>query len=381
MEKAYVERNARALQIEKTISLAVLDPLALRDLIETGECVFSLSEKLFDDDYPGHYARKITTLSVSIPAITGPYQNLHATLTQLANQVVTAPDANAVNFLLGGENPGPFGSDVLRTDWWVNQQIALSNGLGDHGVFDTNPFDGRFLPFEGTGAVSTWRLSMPKQTNHFDFAAISDVIIALRYQAFDGGARFRDQMVRLPAMSTFNGSAQLPLAQLFSSQWYEFLHTPADPSGRQTLHFTLANLVRPCVRPGAHRLLAAPAGARQRDRRRAQAIPGTEARQRAVRPLQPQHPRRLHPGGTRQTRHHDCGGIGVTRVHPQGHSRPPADPTAPHDSRAASPSQPRCPPQRHPRPALPGPNQVASATVPLTCPLCAPKTYATRRYS
>ena len=247
MEKAYVERNARALQIEKTISLAVLDPLALRDLIETGECVFSLSEKLLDDDYPGHYARKITTLSVSIPAITGPYQNLHATLTQLANQVVTAPDANAVNFLLGGENPGPFGSDVLRTDWWVNQQIALSNGLGDHGVFDTNPFDGRFLPFEGTGAVSTWRLSMPKQTNHFDFAAISDVIIALRYQAFDGGARFRDQMVQLPAMSTFNGSAQLPLAQLFSSQWYEFLHTPADPSGRQTLHFTLANLVPPHV--------------------------------------------------------------------------------------------------------------------------------------
>ena len=91
---------------------------------------------------------------------------------------------------------------MLRTDWWVNQQIALSNGLGDHGIFDTNPLEGRFLPFEGTGAVSTWRLSLPKQTNHFDFNAISDVIIALRYQAFDGGARFRDRVVRLPAMST-----------------------------------------------------------------------------------------------------------------------------------------------------------------------------------
>jgi hypothetical protein len=78
MEKAYTERNARALQIEKTISLGALDSLALRDLIETGECAFALSEKLFYDDYPGHYARKISTLSVSIPAITGPYQNLHA---------------------------------------------------------------------------------------------------------------------------------------------------------------------------------------------------------------------------------------------------------------------------------------------------------------
>ena len=245
MDKTYTERNSRALQIEKTISLAGLDPLALRDLIETGECVFALPEKLFDDDYPGHYARKIATLSVSIPAITGPYQNLHATLTQLANQVVIAPDPNAVNFLLGGDNATLPGADVLRTDWWVNQRIAISSGLSDDGVFDTSP-DGRFLPFEGTGAVSTWRLSLPKQTNHFDFDAISDVIVGLRYQAFDGGARFRDQVVKLPAMATFTGSVRLPLAQIFSTQWYEFLHSP-DSTVQQTLQFTLAGLVPPHV--------------------------------------------------------------------------------------------------------------------------------------
>ena len=256
MEKAYAERNTRALQIEKTISLGSLDPLALRDLVETGECTFTLTEKLFDDDYPGHYARKISALSVSIPAITGPYQNLHATLTQLANQVVIGPDVNAVDFLLGGENATPPGPDKLRTDWWVNQQIAISAGLGDDGVFDTNPMDGRLLPFEGTGAVSSWRLSMPRPTNHFDFDAISDVILTLRYQAFDGGARFRDQVVKLPAMSSYTGSVRLPLAQVFSSQWYEFLHTqdapepqdPQDPQTQtQTLRFTLADLVPPHI--------------------------------------------------------------------------------------------------------------------------------------
>lgn len=246
MEKAYTERNTRALQIEKTISLASLDPLALRDLIETGECVFALTEKLFDDDYPGHYARKISTLSVSIPAITGPYQNLHASLTQLANQVVIAPNVNAANFLLGGESATLPGPDALRTDWWVNQQIAISTGLGDDGVFDTNPMDGRLLPFEGTGAVSTWRLSLPRQTNHFDFNAVSDVILTLRYQAFDGGARFREQVVRLPAMSSYTGSVRLPLAQVFSSQWYEFLHAPDDPD-QQSLDFTLADLVPPHI--------------------------------------------------------------------------------------------------------------------------------------
>ncbi|GAA3250332.1 neuraminidase-like domain-containing protein [Dactylosporangium siamense] len=245
MEKAYLDANVRPLHIEKTVALSQLDPIALRDLVTTGECVFTLPERLFDGDYPGLYARKIVSVSVSVPAITGPYQNLHATLTQLANQVVVAPDVKAVDFLLGGASATLPGADVLRTDWRVNQQIALSNGLGDTGMFDGGG-DGRYLPFEGTGAVSTWRLRLPRQTNHFDFDAISDVIVALRYQARDGGPRFRDQVVRLPAMSTYDGSVTLSLSQAFSGAWYEFLHQPTD-TARQTLRFELARLVPPHI--------------------------------------------------------------------------------------------------------------------------------------
>ncbi|MEV0564187.1 hypothetical protein [Dactylosporangium sp. NPDC050588] len=52
------------------MSLAQLDPLALRDLVQTGECVFNLSEKLFDDDYPGHYGR--ATAASTRPRSPGP---------------------------------------------------------------------------------------------------------------------------------------------------------------------------------------------------------------------------------------------------------------------------------------------------------------------
>ncbi|GAA3249872.1 neuraminidase-like domain-containing protein [Dactylosporangium siamense] len=246
MEKAYLDGNVRPLQCTKTVSLAQLDPIALRDLLETGECVFHLSEKLFDDDYPGHYARRISSLAVTIPAVTGPYQNLHATLTQLANQVVLRPDPNAVDFLLGGTTATLPPAGVLRTDWRVNQQIALSHGLGDTGVLDTAG-DGRLLPFEGTGAVSTWRLRMPPQSNHFDFDTVSDVIVTLQYQARDGGARFRDQVLRLPGMAVYTGSVRLPLAQVYSSQWYEFLHVPPADPRRQVLRFALADLVPPHV--------------------------------------------------------------------------------------------------------------------------------------
>ena len=52
MEKAYLDGNGRTLEIEKTVSLLQLNPRAVLDLIETGECVFELPEKLFSDDFP-----------------------------------------------------------------------------------------------------------------------------------------------------------------------------------------------------------------------------------------------------------------------------------------------------------------------------------------
>jgi hypothetical protein len=242
MEQSYLERNVRALEIEKTISLLEVNPRAVLDLIATGECVFELPEKLFDDDYPGHYARRIKTLSVSIPALTGPYQNIHATLTQLSNQLVVKPDAGAIAFLLGAPDAPMPDPETLRSNWWVDQQIALSTGASDDGMFAPAPMDERYLPFEGTGAVSTWRLSMPKTTNRIDFDTISDVVLQLRYTALDGGARLRDQVVRMPAMRTIAGSVFLPLAQRFSSEWYAFLHDPPDGS-RQSLEVSLAGLV------------------------------------------------------------------------------------------------------------------------------------------
>lgn len=246
MERSYVERNARSLEIEKTISLLQINPRAVLDLISTGGCVFELPEKLFDDDFPGHYARRIKTLSISIPAITGPYQNISATLTQLTNQLVIAPDARTVSFLLGTPDAPMPGAEALRANWWANQQIALSTGVSDDGLFEPALSDERYLPFEGTGVVSTWRLSMPKQTNRIDFGTISDVVLQLRYTALDGGAPFRDQVMRLPPMRATAGSVFLPFAQRFSTDWYAFLHEPTD-GVRQVMRFELADLVPPHV--------------------------------------------------------------------------------------------------------------------------------------
>ena len=245
MERAWLDGNSRTLEIRRTVALSRLDPLALVRFRATGTCEFALTEKLFDDDYPGHYCRKIKTISVSIPAVVGPLQTISATLTQLSNHVVIRPNrpagnktmADAIDFLLGGDVPAP-AADVLRSNWSAYQQIALSSGLSDSGLFQLDFRDERYLPFEGTGAVSRWRLDMPPATNRIDFDSIGDVIVEVSYTALDGGPTLRSLVTALPAMKPFTGQVLVSIADLQPDAWRAFLQDNND-TARQTLRFTI----------------------------------------------------------------------------------------------------------------------------------------------
>ena len=59
MEVAYIDQNQREYEITKHVSILQLDPLALAQLKQTGECFISIPEALFDLDFPGHYLRRI----------------------------------------------------------------------------------------------------------------------------------------------------------------------------------------------------------------------------------------------------------------------------------------------------------------------------------
>ena len=87
MEVAYLNQNARELEITKHVSLLLLDPMALVRLQETGECEFTIPEVLFDLDFPGHYFRRIKSVSISVPCVAGPYTSLSSTLTLLSSKV------------------------------------------------------------------------------------------------------------------------------------------------------------------------------------------------------------------------------------------------------------------------------------------------------
>jgi hypothetical protein len=75
------------------------------------------------------------------------------------------------------------------------QSIVTSTGREDSGMFEVNLRDERFLPFEGAGVISEWRLELAAAVRQFDYDTISDVILHFRYTAREGGEQLRGAAV------------------------------------------------------------------------------------------------------------------------------------------------------------------------------------------
>jgi hypothetical protein len=200
MDSAWLARNTRALNITRSVSLREKlgkdgwDKLltALQDKGGNGG-TFQLTEQDFDADYPGHYLRRIASVSVSLPAAVGPYQNVRATLTQTGSSLVLKADKDAVQYLKDGK-----GSDAsIKRNLNASQQVALSGGLDDSGVFTLHAGDERYLPFEGTGAVSDWALAFPNPDSAEQqqvLNSLQDIVVTVHYTARNGGNAFAKQV-------------------------------------------------------------------------------------------------------------------------------------------------------------------------------------------
>lgn len=192
LQAAFFEHNRRELELSKHVSLLQLDPLALVRLRQTGECFINLPESVFDLDQPGHYRRRLKTVGVTLPCVTGPYTTVNATLTLLSHATRVSSDPGT-QYLPAVDADGMPGDDprFVRVVGAVDA-IALSTGREDAGMFEVNFHDERYLPFEGLGAISHWRLELPHDTNRFDISTLTDVVLHLRYTARDGGVALRD---------------------------------------------------------------------------------------------------------------------------------------------------------------------------------------------
>lgn len=192
METSYLDKNKREYEVTKHISLAQVDPLALVRLRATGVCDFEVPEAVYDMDHPGQYFRRIKTVSMSLPCVAGPYTSVSAKLSLVSNKY-RKNKAKAA----GAGTPKEEYEEVIGNDerFVYNvgaiQSIAGSNGQNDSGMFEMNFHDERYLPFEGCGAVGSWRLELPTEVRQFDYNTIADVVLHVKYTSREGGSTLK----------------------------------------------------------------------------------------------------------------------------------------------------------------------------------------------
>ena len=227
MEMAYHDLNQREYELTKNVSLLQVNPPALIQLRATGRCAVALPEELFDMDCPGHYFRRIKSVAVSIPCVTGPYTSINCTLTLHKSRIRTS------SALVEDQYARQDAEDERFSDYFGSMQsIVTSTAQNDSGLFETNLRDERYLPFENSGVISEWQLELPAnpskdQPMQFDYNTISDVVLHIRYTAREGGHLLRNgalsNLTTCISNATMAGSVRLfSIRHEFPTEWANF---------------------------------------------------------------------------------------------------------------------------------------------------------------
>jgi hypothetical protein len=130
--------------------------------------------------------------------------------------------------------------DRFMTSWTRMQAIATSSGQNDSGMFELNFRDERYLPFEGAGVVSRWRIELPRDFRQFDYDTISDVVLHIKYTAREGGVPLRNAAVS-NLKQQLQAEEGRPQARLFSlrhefpTEWHRLQN-----NGHHSQAFSLA---------------------------------------------------------------------------------------------------------------------------------------------
>jgi hypothetical protein len=184
---------------------------------------------MYNLDYPGHYRRRIKSVSISVPCEADDYTNLNCRLTLQKSEIRISNLAGS-GYAKSGDDDSRF---IMQSG--TGESIATSHGKYDNGLFVLSFNDDRFLPFEGAGAISSWDIHMPLQHNQFDYSTMTDFIMHISYTAQEGGEILAaSAKTELDQILPDKGMLMAGLKYLFPVQWDAFL-TPETPGGEQKL--------------------------------------------------------------------------------------------------------------------------------------------------
>ena len=157
MQSSYLQQNKRRYEIEPIRLPGGAQPDALCKICWSTDPATSLCPSRSSiDDYPGHYNRRLTRMSVTVVYPSpGKFDNIKATLTMVSNQVRSLKTDVTSDY---PETPRRLRIHALSiTTPQTPQKIVMGNAQDDPGLFITaiasNIADQRYLPFENAGAV------------------------------------------------------------------------------------------------------------------------------------------------------------------------------------------------------------------------------------
>lgn len=205
MEHGHLQRHERRLEIVKTCSLLQSADWqqVINEILTHGYIDIHFDAASFDSDYPGHYLRQIHSIDVAFPGAVGPWEELKATLTQITSHTLLKENIQAAQWLYEKNGVTPA---VIISGARSGQTIALSgqsnSETGENGqhVRRTEYDDERYLAFEGTGAISSWRLQFPRfeqPEKQAQLARLQDIVVTLRYSAKEGNRVFTEEVASL----------------------------------------------------------------------------------------------------------------------------------------------------------------------------------------
>jgi hypothetical protein len=228
MEKEYLDANVREYELNKAISLRLHFPLQFLALKTTGVCEIDVPEWLFDLDYPGQFMRRIKNVTLTIPAVAGPYTGVHCRLTLLSSQVRVDPALVCPPAKCCGKCRCENEYEACHCDprvirqYGAREAIATSSGQNDSGLFELSFRDERYLPFEFLGVVSRWRIELPRENNFFDMDTLTDVILNMNYTSREGGDVLRRAANEAAQCHVRKGWTLFDIRNEFPDAWHAF---------------------------------------------------------------------------------------------------------------------------------------------------------------
>ena len=260
MEKAYLDENVREYELTKHFSLRLHFPMEFLRLKTTGRCEVELPEWMYDLDYPGQYMRRIRSVSLTIPCVTGPYTGVHCRATLLSSVTRIDPrlelpathcccECNSGN----GYETCPHDPRIVRM-YGAKEAICTSSGQNDSGLFEFSRSDPRYLPFELHGANCRLLFELPFENNAFPMESLTDLLVTVGFTSWEGGELLR-RAANEAAQRHLPGSGWcvFDVRHEFPDAWQLLQNSCRDRDAKPRLNLRLERKMFPFI-PGAEEL-------------------------------------------------------------------------------------------------------------------------------